>query len=299
MRVLVTGAAGFVGGHLIPRLEAEGASVEATDREVDVSDAGAVEELVARVAPDAVIHLAAQSSIAASWREPALTFRVNFLGARCVLAALERRAPSARLLLVGSGDQYGTAKPGAPAFRESDPLRPPSPYSRTKAAADLLGADFARRGLDVVRVRAFNHAGPGQSDAFVLSSFARQTAEMESGLREPLLRVGNLDSVRDFLDIADVVDAYVRLLDPTAAPAGVYNVASGVGGRIGDLLDALLSHARVRPRVEVDPERVRPTDLSVGDASRLREATGWAPRVPFERTIESALSDWRARLRAA
>lgn len=298
MRVLVTGASGFVGGHLAPRLRRDGLEVHAADRELDVCDAAAVEAGVAQLRPDAIVHLAAQSSVAESWRDEKLTYRVNFLGARSVLEAAARRAPQARVVLVGSGVEYGSAPPGAPPFTEAAPLQPRSPYARSKAAADLLGAAYAERGLDVVRVRPFNHAGPGQSDAFVLSGFARQLVAIEAGRSAPRLRVGNLDSVRDFLDIADVVDAYARLLDRGAA-AGAYNVASGVGVRIGDLLEGLLARVRVRPAIEVDPARVRPTDVAVGDATRLRAATGWAPGVRLEDTLESVLRHWREQLNAA
>jgi GDP-4-dehydro-6-deoxy-D-mannose reductase len=259
---------------------------------VDVTDPAAVDAQVVRVAPDAIVHLAAQSSVAASWRDPGLTYRVNFLGSQAILGAALRHAPRARLMLIGSADQYGSSPPGAAPLDESAPLRPRSPYARTKAAADLLGAGYARRGLDVVRVRAFNHTGPGQSDAFVVSSFARQAAEIACGRRAPELRVGNLDSVRDFLDVDDVVDAYARLLDP-GVPPGAYNVASGAGVRIGDLLDQLLACAGIAPRIEVDPERMRPLDVSVGNSDRLRAATGWAPGIPLARSLERLLAHWR------
>ena len=295
MRVLVTGAGGFVGRHLAPRLEADGWEVTGTDLELDVSDESAFGARVAEVLPDAIVHLAAQSSVAASWRDPALTYRVNYLGSRSVLRSAARHAPRARVLLVGSADEYGSSEPGAPPFREDAPLRPRSPYARSKAAADLLGAAYARAGLDVVRSRSFNHSGPGQSDAFVLSSFARQAAEIAAGRRAPELRVGNLDSVRDFLDISDVVDAYARLLDRAVA-AGAYNVARGVGTRIGDALDRLLELADVSARILVDPELVRPLDVSVGDISRLRAATGWEPQVPLERSLADLLSHWRRKI---
>lgn len=297
MRVLVTGSKGFVAGHLQPRLRAEGWEVVGRDLEVDVSDPRAVEALFDEVEPDAVAHLAAMSSVAQSRGAPALTHRVNYHGSLSILQAAFHRRKRPRVLLVGSSEQYGMLAPGSAPFDESSPFRPRSAYARSKAEADQLGAAFARSGLDVVRVRAFNHSGPGQSDVFVLSSFARQVAEIEAGLREPALRVGNLDSVRDFLDVSDVIDAYVRLLDP-AVPADAYNVASGVGRRIGDLLDALLAHATVKPSVTTDPERFRAADFAVGDATRLREATGWQPRTPFETTIANLLGYWRERLNA-
>jgi GDP-4-dehydro-6-deoxy-D-mannose reductase len=180
----------------------------------------------------------------------------------------------------------------SPAFTEASPTKPTSSYARSKADADQLGAHFAAAGLPVVRVRAFNHSGPGQSDAFVLSTFAKQAAEIEAGRREPTLRVGNLDSVRDFLDVGDVVDAYLRLLD-SQTPPDAYNVASGVGCRVGDLLETLLSMLAERPTVERDPQRHRPTDWSVGDATRLRTTTGWQPSTPIARTLENLLEDWR------
>jgi GDP-4-dehydro-6-deoxy-D-mannose reductase len=297
VRVLVTGGAGFVGQHLAARLERAGCEVVATDRELDVADGAAVAHALARIAPAAVVHLAAQSSVALSWRDPALTYRVNFQGALSLLEAARRHAPGARLLLVGSADVYGPAAPGAPPFREDSPLRPGSPYARSKAAADLLAGSAARRGLDVLRTRAVSHAGPGQREDFALASFARQLVEMELGQREPVLRVGNLDSVRDFLDVEDVVEAYFQLLD-RGVPAGVYNVASGRGAPLRSHLEALLALARVRPRIEVDPERLRPLDVSVADPARLARATGWAPRVELRETLARVLAFWRAELSA-
>ncbi len=298
MRALVTGAAGFVGQHLTLRLAAAGFEIHAVDRELDVRDGDAVEACVRQLRPDAIVHLAAQSSVALSEAKPEECARVNFLGALHVLEAAARAAPDARVLLIGSGEQYGPADLAAPACSESSPQRPRSAYARSKACAELLGARYAAGGLDVVRVRAFNHTGPGQSDSFVVASFARQAAEIAAGRREPVLRVGNLDPMRDFLDWEDVVDAYLRLLD-RRVPARSYNVASGVPRRIGDLLQALLRLAEIEPRIEVDPARVRPADASLGDASRLRAATGWLPRVPFELTLRRVLEDWRARVASA
>jgi nucleoside-diphosphate-sugar epimerase len=223
---------------------------------------------------------------------------VNYLGTRTVLETTSRAAPEARVILVSSAEMYGSASPGAEPFSEDSPLRPSSPYARCKAAADLLGGAFAARGLDVLRIRPFNHTGPGQTDAFVLPSFARQVAAIEAGESEPLLRVGNLASVRDFLDIDDVIDAYVRLLD-RSVPAGVYNVASGVGVLIGDALRHLFELTGIEPRVEVNSDFFRPTDVSVGRAERLRSAAGWEPRIPFSQTLERLLDDWRKRISAS
>lgn len=294
MRVWVSGARGFVGSVLVPRLARDGHDVVAADREVDVADAGAVDAAIAGAAPDAVVHLAARASVADSFRAGEEAARVNYGGTLHVLRAVARHAARARVLLVTSGEIYGGSATGV-AFDERAPLAPGSPYARSKAAADLLAAAWQARGLDVVRARSFNHTGPGQSDTYVAASFAKQLAEMEAGQREPVLRVGNLAATRDFLDVADVVEAYARLLD-RAVPAGAYNVASGVGRSIADLLETLLQSSSVRPRIEVDAERWRPGNASVGDAGRLRRATGWAPLVPFETTLANLLDDWRARV---
>jgi nucleoside-diphosphate-sugar epimerase len=295
VRVWVTGAAGFVGGHLVSRLEAEGCHVSASDREIDVADPTAVAAKIAEVRPETIFHLAALSSVAASYEQPELTYRVNYLGTRTVLEATSRMAPEARVIVVSTADMYGSASPGAAPFSEASPLRPNSPYARSKAAADLIGGSFAARGLDVLRVRPFNHTGPGQTEAFVLPSFARQVAAIEAGAGEPLLRVGNLESVRDFLDIDDVIEAYARLLD-RSVPADVYNVASGAGVLIGDALRSLCELASIEPRIEVHPDFFRPTDIAVGSAERLHSAAGWEPQVPFSTTLERLLNDWRERI---
>jgi nucleoside-diphosphate-sugar epimerase len=298
VRVLVTGSRGFAGRHLVPRLAARGWLAVATDREeLDVTDPEAVARAIQEERPDAVVHLAALSSVAAAGRDPRLAYRVNFAGARNLLVAASRHAPRARVLLVGSGEVYGSLAADAPPCDERAPLRPASVYAWTKAAADLLGGAFAARGQDVVRVRAFNHSGPGQAEAFVLASFARQLAAIEKGKQEPVLHTGNLESIRDFMDVADAVDAYVALLD-RRVPPGAYNAASGVPRRIGSLLERLMEIMGVRARIAIEPARLRPADRSVGDAARLRSATGWAPRIPIDRTLASLADDWRARVSA-
>jgi GDP-4-dehydro-6-deoxy-D-mannose reductase len=298
VRVLVTGGGGFVGRHLAPRLERDGWEVISRDQELDVTDARALLDALAELRPDAIVHLAAQSSVAASLESATQTFRVNYLGTHHLLAAAAEVVPETRFVFISSGEVYGVAAPGDGAFDESAPLRPGSPYGRTKASGDRLAATYAAHGLDVVRVRPFSHTGPGQTPVFVAPSFARQIAEIEHGRREPRLQVGNLDSERDFLDVEDVCEAYARLLS-REVPAGVYNVASGTGQRIGDLLDHLLRYAGVDASVETDPARVRPTDRAVGDASRIRELTGWTARVPFETTLARLYDSWRDRVRAA
>jgi nucleoside-diphosphate-sugar epimerase len=296
VRVWVSGARGFVGSFLVAHLARAGHEVVAVGREVDVASAAQVDASIAAATPDAIVHLAALASVAASLGADEAAARVNYAGTLHVLRAAERHAPAARVLFVSSGEIYGGADTNAP-IPETAPLAPDTPYARAKAAADLAAAAFAARGLDVVRARAFNHTGPGQSDTYVTSSFARQIAEIEAGRREPRIRVGNLDAVRDFLDVRDVVEAYRRLLEPTVPP-GAYNVASGVGRSMRTLLERLFAHARCAPRIELDPARWRPARASVGDATRLRAATGWAPQISFDATLAALLDAWRAELSA-
>jgi GDP-4-dehydro-6-deoxy-D-mannose reductase len=287
----MSGASGFVGSALAPRLARDGHDV--VPARVDVTDAGAVADSIAAAAPAAIVHLAALASVAGSFAAPESFARVNYLGTLHVLRGAARHAPRARILVVTSGEIYGGSAQAAP-FDEDAPLAPASPYARSKAAADALAAASP---LDVVRARSFNHTGPGQSDVYVAASFARQLAEMELGRREPVLHVGNLAAVRDFLDVDDVVEAYVRLLHPTL-PGGAYNVASGTGRSIAELLELLIEGSSVRPRIEVDAARWRADRASVGDAGRLRRTTGWKPAIPFEATLARLLGDWRARVSA-
>jgi nucleoside-diphosphate-sugar epimerase len=289
VRLWISGASGFVGARLCERLRAAGHHVTGVDRDVEIRDAARVAASVVAARPEALVHLAAVSSSVAAREAPGLAGRVNYLGTRHVLEAARRHAPTARVLLVTSGEVYGSAPPQTPPFDEGAPLAPRTDYARTKACADLLGARHAAEGQDVVRVRPFNHTGPGQPADFVAPAFARQLARIARGEAEPVMRVGNLDSVRDFLDVDDVLDAYERLLDPDV-PAGIYNVASGVGVRIGALLEALREASGARCAIEVDPARWRETDCAVGDARRLRAATGWSPRTPFALTLERLLA---------
>lgn len=297
MRVYVTGGRGFVGRHLDRELRARGLEVVGCDHdasEVDVTDRAALGRALAAAAPDAVVHLAAQSSVARSFSDPAATFRVNYLGTLHLLELLEQQHPRARVVLVGSADQYGGRPLGSPPLRESDSLLPSSPYARSKSAAELLGRAAIARGARVFAVRAFNHTGPGQAAHFVAASFAEQLAHIARGEREPVLRVGNLESARDFLHVSDVVRAYAELVTGDAPP-GVYNIATGRAHTIRELLDALVAQSGVEVSIEIDPERVRPTDQLSGDASRLRERTGWEPRVALDAIARALVDDWRAR----
>lgn len=300
MKVLVTGGDGFVGRRLVEGLRGAGRDVTSADRELDVCAPGIIAGRVRELRPDAIAHLAAISFVPDSVREPELAFRVNFLGTRSVLEAAARHAPEARVLVVSSGAVYGSAGPAAAPFDEGAELRPDSPYAWSKAAADRLAGVYRERGLDVVCVRPFNHTGVGRPASFAESSFAHQLAEIRLGRRPPRLAVGNLEAVRDFLDVEDVVDAYAALLGG-AGEAGLYNVASGVGRSLGWVLETLLEHAGLRGAVAVesDPSLWRPTDRMVGCADRLRAALGWVPRRQLEATLGALYDDWLARLSAA
>jgi GDP-4-dehydro-6-deoxy-D-mannose reductase len=285
--VLVTGASGFVGGHLLSELGASG-----VDADVDVTDSSRVAAVVGDVSPRAVVHLAALSSVAESWTETTEVWRVNALGTVNLLAATKAEAPRARILAVSSGEVYGRAE--ITPTPEGAPAAPLSPYAASKAAAEIACDQAARgSGLDVVVARAFPHVGPGQDERFAIGSWTRRIAQLEAA-GGGTLRVGNLDVRRDLTDVRDVCDAYRLLLDPDV-PAGVYNVASGTAVCLRDVLDVLLALAEVEVEVVIDPDLVRPVDvpLLVGDPSRLKQATGWRPATPLEQSLADALENAR------
>ena len=314
MRALVTGASGFVGGHLVEHLIAAGdlvvglsasgrwprelehlgrhARIEACD--LAQGDGDALVGLIGRKRPEVIYHLAAQANPQASVADPRGTWALNLGGTLNLLEAVKGSGLNPRVVLVGSGVCYGNPGPEHLPVNESCPLRPNNPYAASKGAADLLGIQhFLAHGTDVVMARPFNHAGPRQSPGYVLGGLARQVAEVEAGAR-PRIEVGNLDVVRDFTDVRDVVRAY-RLLAERGAAGEVYNLGSGQGARIADALATLTSLARVPVEVRVDPARVRPVDqpLLVADAAKLRAATGWAPRFSIEQTLADMLDYWR------
>lgn len=286
MRAFVTGAAGFVGSRLCAALGARGDAVLAHDRELDVRDAGAVHRALAGAAPDAIVHLAAIASVPECARDPEGAFRVNLLGTRAVLEGARRGAPRARVLLVTSAAVYGSARAGESGFTESSPLRPGSVYARTKAAADLLGAAYAARGLHVVRARPFNHTGAGRGADYAEARLARDVAAIAAGRRAPRLELPNADSQRDFLHVDDVVAAYLALLD-AEAPPGAYNVASGEALSLRALAARLCELAGVRAELVATHDPLRPPDANLGSALKLRAATGWRPR----RTLDDALRE--------
>lgn len=307
MRAFVTGADGFVGQWMLRHLQDAGdtafggvrarrlalhtlgepraAAVEW--RQIDLSDLDSLTSALRDARPDAVYHLAAQSSVPASIADPADTLEVNLMGTLRLLEACRREAPDAAIVVVGSADAYGNADTDAMPLRESVPLRPSNPYAASKAAAEVATLQYARCGwVRALATRSFNHTGPGQSDAFAAPAFARQIAAIARGEQKPVLRVGNLSAQRDFLDVRDVAAAY-RALAEKGGPCKVYNVCSGDAVSMREIVHTLLEIAGVRVTLEEDPARMRPSDtpLLVGDSSALCRDTGWTPSIPLERTL--------------
>jgi nucleoside-diphosphate-sugar epimerase len=298
--ILVTGASGFVGRHLMPALAAAFPNAVLATPSLDIQDPPQVEDAVRAASPDVCIHLAAMSAIAAARQDPDRAWGVNFRGTMNLAWALSWHAPSCQMLFVSSADAYGASfKVGHP-LDETAPLAPLNIYGHTKAAADFALGGMATQGLRVVRLRAFNHTGPGQSADFVVAAFARQIARIAAGLQPPVLEVGNLETWRDFLDVRDVCAAYIACIAKRdqLTPGTILNVGSGRARRVGDILTYLADLAGVNISVRVDPSRVRATDirLACGDPSRAREQLGWAPVVTWEQTLRDVVDDWSARV---
>jgi GDP-4-dehydro-6-deoxy-D-mannose reductase len=295
MKALVTGAGGFAGQALVGHLEEAGDEVVGLDRAAgpDITDAAAVRDVVARHRPDAVYHLAAVTHIGASWDAPLEVFRINAEGTFNVLSACAAAGVD-RVLVVGSADEYGAVRPEDLPLSEDAPLRPLTPYGASKVSADYLALQaFLGGGLPVIRVRAFNHTGPTQSERFMIPGLARRIAAAERENRKEIA-IGSLEPVRDFTNVADVVTAY-RLLIERGEPGEVYNVCSGVGHSVAEVAEHLLGLARHAIELVPDPALVRPVEVPrlVGDNRRLREATGWEPTIPFDETLASILERWR------
>jgi GDP-4-dehydro-6-deoxy-D-mannose reductase len=316
MKVLVTGVGGFVGSHLVaflrdvhPEVEVVGLrrprGARVTGPEgcrivvADLEGFDAIAEILAAERPDRIVHLAAQSSVHRSWADPAGTLRGNMLGLLGLLEGLRRVELLPRILVVGSAEEYGAVPQDAMPIREDQPLRPASPYAVSKVAQGYLALQYGiSHHIPIVRTRTFHHTGPGRSDTFAESSFARQIAEAVLGRREPVISVGNLDAVRDFGDVRDVVRAYWALLDE-GEPGEVYNVCTGRGIAVRDVLSRLIEVSGIEVTVRVDPERLRPADLPVllGDPGKLQRATGWRPTTSLDATLGDLLADWLQVLR--
>jgi GDP-4-dehydro-6-deoxy-D-mannose reductase len=313
-RVLVTGITGFAGSHLVDHmLERGGAEVFGAIRwrsrteniehfrervtllECDLRDSTSTRDLLEQVRPDWIFHLAAQSFVPTSWNAPHESISTNALGQLNLFEAVRRIGLTPRIQVACSSEEYGLVNEKELPIRETNPLRPLSPYAVSKVTQDLLGYQyFMSYAMDVVRTRGFNHEGPRRPNVFVASDFAYQIATIEAGKREAVLHVGNLDARRDFTDVRDMVKGYWLALE-RGERGEVYNLCSGKDYSIRQVLDLLLGMTKVKIEVRVDPRRLRPSDVPVlrGDASKFHAATGWMPTIPFERTLADTLEFWR------
>jgi GDP-4-dehydro-6-deoxy-D-mannose reductase len=302
---LITGATGFAGSHLLDRLTAAGAVVTALAREggqpavprpgvqwaaADLLDRDAVRRLIEAARPSVIYHCAGQADVQDAWKAPTRALRLNVLGTHHVLEACRDAGVACRILVTGSALIY---RPRTEPIDEEAEVAPANPYGVSKLAQEMTAA---ASGLPVVLARPFNHAGPRQSPAYASSAFAQQIARIEAGRSEPVLRVGNLDARRDVTDVRDTVRAYQALAE-AGTPLRAYNVCSGRAYQMREILDILLAHARVKVRVELDPERLRPSDnpIIVGSHARLTADTGWRPEIPLEQTLADLLEYWRVR----
>lgn len=309
-RSLIIGAAGFVGGYLIKELQALGDQVYATKlpvesldagccvRNLDILDASSTTALIKEIQPDRIFHLAAQSSVAVSWKKPALTAQINVVGAINVLEAARAASCEPVLLLVGSSEEYGAAKTAGGIISEDVHPNPGNVYAATKAVQNCIGNIYHNAyGMKIICVRAFNHFGPGQLPQFVISDFCRQAAEIEAGRHEPVIRVGNLSAKRDFTDVRDIVRAYGMLAEKGRF-GETYNVGSGKAVEIRSILDIILSQTSADISVETDETRFRPVDVPLiqADISKISNDTGWAPKIDIVNTISDTLEFWRSNL---
>ena len=307
-RSLVIGAAGFVGSYLIKHLQELGREVYATKlsteklqipgadiRDLNILDKESIVELLFELRPDEIYHLAAQSSVSVAWRNPQLTVDVNIKGAVNLCEALRELFYIPRVLLIGSGEEYGHIKPGCTPISEDTLLDPGNIYAATKACQNMIGRIYADAyELELMMVRAFNHIGPGQSPIFVVSDFCRQVAEIERGDREPVMYVGNLSAKRDFTDVRDVVRAYAMIMEK-GEKGLTYNVGSGHAVEIRSILERIISRSGMDIKIETDPAKIRPVDVPIieADISRLQAATGWKPEISLDQTIDEVLEYWR------
>jgi GDP-4-dehydro-6-deoxy-D-mannose reductase len=315
MKALITGITGFAGSHLAEFLLAEQPDVEVfgTYRwrsrmdniehlrgqvellETDLRDYTSVHRALERCRPDFIFHLAAQSFVPSSWSAPSETLTTNITSQTNLFEAIRAIHLDPVVQIACSSEQYGLVHSNETPITENNPLRPLSPYAVSKVAQDFLGYQyFQSYGLKVIRTRGFNHTGPRRGQVFVTSNFCSQVAAIELGMQEPVIWVGNLDAIRDFTDVRDMVRAYWLAVNK-AKPGEVYNIASGTGISIRAMLDRVLAMSRVKVTVKVDPERLRPSDVEIliGDSSKFRNDTGWEPRIPLEQTIADLLDYWR------
>jgi nucleoside-diphosphate-sugar epimerase len=300
-RILITGASGFVGAHLTTALAKAYPDCSLMTPAIDLRGSDAADKVIGESSPDVCVHLAAVSSITEAQQDEENAWQVNLLGSLRIARAILRHVPTCQLLFISTAEAYGASFRAGAQLDEAALLAPMNVYSATKAAADLaLGGMAAQHGLRLVRLRPFNHTGPGQSPQFVVAAFARQIARIAAGMQAPQLQVGNLDTWRDFLDVRDVCAGYIACIakrDELPADT-ILNLASGETRRIGDVLNELQALAGIKVELSVDPSRVRATDLRIacGNSGRAASLLGWRPAIPWTQTLRDVLDDWRGRI---
>lgn len=318
MRVLITGITGFTGSHLADYILANHSNVEVfgTIRwrsrrenichieekiglfEADLKDIVSLEKCLAEIKPDRIFHLGAQSYVPFSWNCPVETFTINSIGQINLFEAILSLKLSPKIQVAGSSEEYGFVYPDEVPMKETNPLRPLSPYAVSKVAQDLLGWQYFKSyGLRIVRTRGFNHTGPRRGEVFICSTFAKQIAEIEKGEREPIIYVGNLEAKRDFTDVRDIARAYWLCLEK-GEEGEVYNIGTGKAYAMKEVLDILLSLSKVNVEIEVDPLRLRPSDVPIllSDCTKFVNLTGWKPKIPFRDSLQDLLNYWRERV---
>ncbi len=318
MRALITGITGFAGSHLaefilanhpdvevygIMRWRSRTENIEGIQQRVqliecDLRDATSVKTLLGQVRPDKIFHLAAQSYVPSSWNAPAESLTTNVLGQLNIFEAVRELDIEPWIQIACSSEEYGLVHEDELPIKETNPLRPLSPYAVSKVGQDYLGYQYHMSfGMNVVRTRGFNHDGPRRGDVFVSSNFAKQLIEVEKGKRPAVLYVGNLEARRDFTDVRDIVRGYWLSLERCEA-GEVYNLCSGKAYSIQEVLDRLIEISGVKVKIEEDPARLRPSDVPVllGDYSKFNKATGWAPEIPYDKTLADMLGYWREKI---
>ena len=310
MKALIIGASGFVGPYLVEEIRRSlfCEVITATSRETDtlgigedktvhlnILDRKQILDVLLSEKPDYIFHLAAQSSVALSWKNPKSTVDTNIIGAINLISAIKQSGYSPRVLIVGSGEEYGRVKETDIPIREKAVLAPCNVYAVTKVCQNMMASIYARAyGLQLVMTRSFNHIGPGQSPQFVVADFCSQAVKIEKGLQEPVFRVGNLSAKRDFTDVRDVVKAYCMLIQ-YGKPGETYNVGSGHAVAVQEILDIILSQTKAEVKVETDPSKLRPVDVPVieADISKIYKDTGWKPEISPAQTITDIMQYWR------
>lgn len=315
-KALITGITGFAGSHLAELLLAKGYKVFGTTRprsktehidhiqdkltlcDADLIDSHSLSTVLSSVKPDYIFHLAAQAFVPTSWSSPATTMEANVIGTIHLFEAVRRAEINPVIQIACSSEEYGLVYKNETPITEKNELRPLSTYAVSKVGMDYLGYQYFKSyGMKVIRTRGFNHTGPRQGDVYVCSTFAKQIALIEAGKREPVIKVGNLDSYRDFTDVRDIVKAYLLAVEKCEL-GDVYNICAEKTWQIKVVLDMLCSKSRVKIAIEQDPDRMRPSDvvLLLGDCTKFRKLTGWKPEIPFEKTLEDLLNYWREKV---